>query len=95
MSKKHFDNKKDLIAEMKRNKAMNENGMGAVFKAYMLLACVVLYEDFEYDEENIQAFVDGVYKNLDRYHDKTLSVADMEKTLFENLGVWIENPKFS
>lgn len=91
---KHFDNKRDLIFEMKRNKALNENLMGTVFNAYMLMACCVLYEDFEYDEENIQAFVNGIYKQLDRYRDGTLTVTGMEKELFDKLGVIIEHPKF-
>lgn len=94
MGKKHYDNARDIIATMKKNKALADNAISSTFSAYMMMACMVLYEDFEYDQENIQAFVNGIYNKLDEYRDGKLTVNGLEKDLLEKCGVVVEKPNF-
>lgn len=94
MAKRHYDNKNDLLAEMKRRKDMADKAVSATYTMYMMLACLILYEDFEYDEENIQAFVDGFEKRFDLYEQGKLTVDDMACELLEKVGVVVELPKF-
>lgn len=88
--KKHYDNKNDLLLELKRQKFHRENDIAAVFKAYMLLATLTLYEDLGFREKRIIKFVNGFYDLLDLYHEGKLTVDEVEKTLYEKAGVVIE-----
>ena len=66
---KHYDNKNDLIREMKMQKFHRENDIAAVFKAYMLLATLTLYEDLGFREKRII--------NMRFYNGKTqMEIAD-------------------
>lgn len=91
---KHFDNKRDLLEEMKKTKRMNDHLSAVVFKGYMLIACMTLHEDMHFDEDGIQTFVNGIYDKLEKKTRGELSVNSMERELYEKLGVYIENPQF-
>lgn len=90
--KKHYDNKNDLIAQMRRTKIHADNCVGATFTAYMLLAVTTLYEDLNFRDKRLVKFIEGFYHRLDLYSEGKLSVDDMEKNLIENAGVVIERP---
>lgn len=90
MKKKHYDNKKDLIREMKMQKIRTDNAVAATFKAYMMLATLTLYEDLGFREKRLIRFVNGFYDRLGLYSDGKLSVAEIEKTLLEKAGVVVE-----
>lgn len=93
MAKRHYDDRNNLLAELKYRKAMADNAISATFSAYMMLSCLVLHEDFELDEENMQAYVDGFYKRMDLYHEGKLTVDSLQKDLLEKVGVYVEPPK--
>lgn len=91
---KHYDNKNQLLEELKRRKLMADNAIAATFTSYMMLSCMVLFEEFNYDQDDIVKFRDEIYKRLDLYHDGKLTVSDIESTLLNDLGVYIEKPNF-
>lgn len=88
--KKHYDNKNDLISQMRKQKFQTENAIAATFKAYMMLATLTLYEDLGFREKRLLKFVNGFYDRLAAYEDGNLSVNEIEKTLLEKAGVVIE-----
>ena len=87
---KHYDNKNDLISQLKRQKYHTENAVAATFTAYMMLATLTLYEDLGFREKRLMKFVNGFYNRLDLYHDGKLTVDEIEKTLLEKAGVVVE-----
>ena len=88
--KKHFDNKNDLISQLKQQRYRTDNAIAATFTAYMMLATMGLYEDLGFREKRLIKFVNGFYDRLDLYHEGKLTVAEMEKTLLEKAGVVVE-----
>ena len=89
---KHFDNKRDLIAQMRRTKMHADNCVGATFTAYMILATTTLFEDLGFRDKRMVKFIEGFYRRLDLYSAGELSVEEMEKNLIEKAGVVIEHP---
>lgn len=90
---KHYDNKNNIIAEMKRSRYRADAAVSATFTAYMMIACLVLYEDLKFRSDRLKKFINGFYKRLDMYNAGTLTVDGMEKKLLEEAGVYIEPPK--
>lgn len=88
--KKHFDNKNDLISQLRQQKFRTENAIAATFTAYMMLATLGLYEDLGFREKRLIKFVNGFYDRLALYEDGKLTVTEMEKTLLEKAGVVVE-----
>lgn len=93
MSRKHYDNKNDLLRELKRRKEMADNSVAITFTAYMNLTLYTLMEDFEYDGENVEAFRDLFLKHLEEYEEKKLTLDTLTKELYDRLGVAVEMPK--
>ena len=82
---KHYDNKNNLIAELKRSRYRTDAAVSATFTAYMMIACLVLYEDLGFRSERLKKFVNGFYKRLDMYNAGTLTVSGMEKNYLRRL----------
>lgn len=91
MAKKHFDNKNDLLAELKRRKSMADNCVSATYTMYMMMACSVLLEDFEYDSDTIENFLAGFSKRFDAYERGELTVDSMDQNL-KDAGIYVELP---
>lgn len=92
MSKKHYDNKNDLLNELRKRKTMADNAITATFTTYMIMSLYTLMDDFEYDQENVEAYRECFLNHLAEYEEGKLSVNEMEKQLFDNLGVLVEMP---
>lgn len=90
---KHYDDKRDLIASMKRDRARADYAVYASFTAYMLIGCLTLYEDLGFRDKRITKYINGFYKRLDMYRAGKLSVQGMEKDLLEKAGVVVEPPQ--
>ena len=90
--KKHFDNKNDLITQMRKTKMHADNCVAATFTAYMILAATTLYEDLGFRDKRLIKFIEGFYHRLDLYNEGKLSVDEMEKNLIDKAGVIIEHP---
>lgn len=87
---KHYDNKNDLIRELKRQKFHTDHAVAATFTAYMMLATLTLYEDLGFREKRLLKFVNGFYHRLDLYNEGKLTVDSIQKTLLEKAGVVVE-----
>ena len=87
---KHYDNKNDLISQLRKNKYRTEKAIQATFTAYMMLATLTLYEDLGFREKRLLKFVNGFYDRLALYEDGKLTVDTIEKTLLEKAGVVVE-----
>ena len=90
---KHYDDKRDLIRQMKKDRNRADSAIYASFSVYMLMALLVLYEDLQFREKRIMKFVNGIYKRIDLYRAGKLSVDSMQKDLFEKAGVAVEPPR--
>ena len=89
---KHYDNKNDLLRELKRRKDFADNSVSTTFTAYMLITCTVLYSDLGFREGRFRKVLDGFYKRLADFEDGNLTVDDMNKFLKEEAGVYVEFP---
>ena len=87
---KHYDNKNDLISQLKKNKYRTDKAIEATFSAYMMLATLTLFEDLQFREKRIIKFVNGFYDRLALYGDGELTLDSIEKTLLEKAGVVVE-----
>lgn len=93
MSNRHYDDKNDLLRELKKRKLMADNAITATFSTYMIMSLFTLMTDFEYDQENVEAYRECFLNHLAEYEDGKLTVKEMEKQLFDNLGVLVEMPQ--
>lgn len=91
---KHSEKTDYLLGEIKKLRTQLEYQAALSFKSYMLMACHTLYDDFEYDQENIEAFVSGIYKHLEEYENGTMTIGDMERELYDEIGVVVEGPDY-
>ena len=87
---KHYDNKNDLISQLKKNKYRTDKAIEATFTAYMMLATLTLYEDLGFREKRLLKFINGFYDRLALYGDGKLTLDTIEKTLLEKAGVVVE-----
>ena len=87
---KHYDNKNDLISQLRKQKYRTEKAIEATFTAYMMLATLTLYEDLGFREKRLLKFVNGFYDRLALYEDGKLTVDSIQKTLLEKAGVVVE-----
>ena len=87
---KHYDNKNDLIRDLKRSKYRTDKAIEATFTAYMMLATLTLYEDLGFREKRLIKFISGFYDRLALYGDGKLTLNEIEKTLLEKAGVVVE-----
>ena len=92
---KHYDNKNDLISQLKRSKYRTDKAIEATFSAYMMLATLTLFEDLGFREKRIVKFVNGFYDRLALYGDGKLTLNDIEKTLLEKAGVVVEGVRIN
>lgn len=92
---KHYDNKNELLRQLK--KAQNaekhtQNCINASYNAYMMIACLVLWEKCNLREKRLQTFVDGVYGLVDAYNDGKITYDDIKKRL-NDYGIEFEMPQ--
>lgn len=92
MAKKHYDNKRDLIREMRQTQKRSETAIAATYTAYMLMALYTLHEDFGFGKKRATKFYESIYKRIEEYGDGKLSVAEMQKTIFDKLDMIVEGP---
>ena len=92
MAKKHYDNKRDLIREMRQTQKRSETAIAATYTAYMLMALYTLHEDFGFGQKRANKFYESMYKRIEEYGDGELSVPEMQKTIFNKLGMIVEGP---
>lgn len=92
---KHYDNKNNLIAEMRRAKAQAQHASAQTFTVYMELALLTLYEDLGFRDKRLKDFVKGVEARSDKFGDGKLTEPEMRKRLLDEAGVYVEPPNIS
>lgn len=92
---KHYDNKNELLRRLRENeKVQNRANKAAAsaWTAYLLLACLTLYEDLGFREKRFIKFINGVNDRLDRYNRGEMTLQELEKRLYDESGIIIERP---
>lgn len=96
MTKKHYDNKNDIIRRIREvEKAQNraDNAVAASWSAFMMLGLLTLYEDLKFRDKRLNAFIDGMHKRNEEYDNGTLTLDEIKKRLYEEAGIVVEMPK--
>lgn len=71
MSKKHYDNKTDILRQMKENRIRADIAAASAFSANMLMSLYVLRDGFGFGQEQAERFVNGMLQlNKDFEADK-------------------------
>ena len=95
---KHYDNKNDIIRQMRKAQHAEkhtENCVNATYNAYMMVACLVLYEKCKFREKRLTTFVNEFYGMVEAYQNGEITYESMKKRLsdygieFEPLHVQI------
>ena len=60
MSKKHYDNKTDILRQMKENRIRADIAAASAFSANMLMNLYVLRDRFGFGQERAERFANGM-----------------------------------
>lgn len=86
MGKRHFDNKNDLIREMKRTKRLAENSTDIAFASQMILSLYVLHNTFGFGQERCERYVQAIQEADNN------NLQEMRQYLLEKIGFCVELP---
>lgn len=89
MGKKHFDNKKDLLAAMSR-KRNDEKIINASYKAFMLLGIMALRDEYGFGTSRLEKWIDKMDDLIDSYDKGYISVQDLSDTIYDETGIRVE-----
>ena len=95
MSKKHYDNKNDLlkkIREVKKTQARADNAVAATWTAFMMIALLTLYEDLGFRDKRLNSFIGGMAKRNEQYDSGELTLTEIKKRLYDKAGIVVEPP---
>ena len=89
---KHYDNKNELLRQLK--KAQNaekhtQNCINATYNAYMMIACLVLWEKCNFRENRLTTFVNEFYATVEAFDRGEITYEDMKGRL-NDYGIEIE-----
>lgn len=86
MGRKHYDNKNDLIREIKRTRLLAEQNTDIAFASQMILSLYVLHNTFGFGQERCERYVQAIQEadNNDLQH--------MRKYLLDKIGFCVELP---
>ncbi len=92
MSKKHYDNKTDILRQMKENRIRADIAAASAFSANMLMSLYVLRDGFGFRQERAERFVNGMLQlNKDFEADK-ITLDEIKRRVYEDLGMVVEMP---
>lgn len=86
MGKKHYDNKFDLIREMKRTKKLAESSTDIAFASQMILSLYVLHNTFGFGQERCERYVQAIQAADNN------NLAEMRQYLLDKIGFCVELP---
>lgn len=90
---KHYDNKRDLLREMKENRIRADIAEASAFSANMLMSLYVLRDGFDFGQVRAERFIDGMGKLNQAINDDKITLEDIKKRVFDDLGVIVEMPR--
>lgn len=81
----YFNNKNAQIQQMRRKNRIaemhTENCINATYNAYMMVACLVLYEKCGFREKRLTTFVNEFYNTVAEYQNGELTYESMKGRL--------------
>ena len=93
--RKHYDNKRDLLREMRENRIRADVAAASAFSANMLMSLYVLREGFQFGQTRAERFVDGMQQLNADFESGKISLEEIKKQVFEDLGMVVEMPKWN
>lgn len=90
---KHYDNKADIIRRIKENRIRADIAEASAFSANMLMSLYVLRDTFRFGQVRADRFIDGMKKLNQEISEDKISIQDIEKRIFDDLGIVVEMPK--
>ena len=93
MGRKHFDNKRDILREMKENRIRAETAEASAFSANMLMSLYILSDSFNLNQGQAEAFVDAMGTLEKRFEDGNITLAQIMQRVFDDYGMIIELPE--
>ncbi|HJC25380.1 MAG TPA: hypothetical protein H9761_17060 [Candidatus Eisenbergiella merdavium] len=93
MSRRHYDNKRDLIKEMRSSRARADMAAASAFSANMLMSLYVLRDTFGFGQARAERFVKAMGR-LNTDHDEgRITLDEIKKRIFDDLGMIVEMPR--
>ena len=93
MGRKHFDNKRDILREMKENRIRAETAEASAFSANMMMSLYVLSDSFSLNQEQAETFVDAMAALEKRFEDGNITLTQIMQRVFDDYGMIIELPE--
>ena len=92
LGKKHYDNKNNLLRDMRKQKMENEMVMSATYTAYMRMALLVLHDEFGFGTQRCEKFGEAMNAMLEKFNDGEITGAQMTQRIFDELYMYMEDP---
>ena len=92
MSKKHYDNKTDILRQMKENRIRAGIAAASAFSANMLMSLYVLRDGFGFGQERAERFVNGMLQLNKDFNDGKITLDEIKRRVYEDLGMVVEMP---
>ena len=89
MSKKHYDNKTDILRQMKENRIRADIAAASAFSANMLMSLYVLRDGFGLGQER---FVNGMLQLNKDFEAGKITLDEIKRRVYEDLGMVVEMP---
>lgn len=93
MAKRHYDNKRDLLREMKENRIRADIAAASAFSANMLMSLYVLRDGFGFGQERAERFVNGMLKLNQDFEDEKITLNEIIQKVYDDLKIIVEMPK--
>lgn len=92
MKKKHYDNKKNLIRDMKETRIRADIAAASAFSANMLMSLYVLRDGFNFGQVRAERFVVGMHDLNERFEAGEITLEEIKKRIYDEIGMIVEMP---
>ena len=92
MSKKHYDNKNDILRKLRSHDEDVRYAESSTFSAYMLMALYVLRTTCNFETEQAEEFVDSFSVLNEQINSGEVKVEEIIKLVKDELGMEVEGP---
>ena len=92
MSKKHYDNKNEILRRLRSHDEDIRYAESSTFSAYMLMSLYVLRDTCKFETEQAEEFVDAFLELNNKINNDEISVEEIMKFVKDELGMEVEGP---
>lgn len=92
MSKKHYDNKTDILRQIKENRIRADTAAASAFSANMLMSLYVLRDGFGFRQERAERFVNGMLQLNKDFEAGKITLDEIKRRVYEDLAIIVEMP---